>query len=68
MVPVRAMPSMNWRWKTRYRTSIGIIARVDPAIRIGYRVVYCPCMEEMPAERVIMLMLLFTISGHIISL
>ncbi len=68
LVPVRAMPSMNCRWNSRYSTSIGIIDSVEPAIRIGYLVVNCPCLEEIPADSVIMLMLLDPHAGAELSM
>ena len=33
--PVRAMPSINWRWKMRYKISMGIIANKLPAMSTG---------------------------------
>lgn len=37
--PVEAMPSMNCRWKIRYRITIGSIASREPAISTGKLVV-----------------------------
>ena len=37
--PVVAMPSMNWRWKIRYRITMGSMASSEPAISTGKLVV-----------------------------
>ncbi len=34
-VPVRAIPSINCFWTNRYSTSIGTIAKAEPAIITG---------------------------------
>lgn len=58
---------MNCFWKPRYRTSIGIIANVEPAIITGCLVLCCPCREEIPADSVILSIFMLTINGHMES-